>query len=398
MIETSLGIRQRVGLLLIGTLFGWILTPASLGADEPKFESLFNGKDLTGWAPQPGLWRVKDGVIEGGHSDGGPVERSSFMTVNKNGKDVVFRNFHFKAEFFIQESNSGVQYRSTRYNPKGFSVGGYQYEVSGGLATGFLYHQTHRGPHVRVGEFVINEPTKKDGLVVGIVADQRWLHRQKVRVPTEWGRCDIICRGNHIAHFVNGYPTIEYIDRDEKKPDRKHRNDEGVIALQIHSADAFRVQYRKLFVKQFNDQFGDAQRVFNDRNFEGWNVPTDAADNWSARPVQRDDRGRLKGFGSLSCKGNGEQPLILTIEHGPSFVFRCQVKCDSWKPSQHAPFRDVAGWSLLEVVVRDGAARLEFNGEPRADIPAPVHTGRIALPSNIAADYRNLTLIPIEAQ
>ena len=34
------------------------LTFAPTRADEPKFESLFNGKDLTGWKPEPGLWRV----------------------------------------------------------------------------------------------------------------------------------------------------------------------------------------------------------------------------------------------------------------------------------------------------------------------------------------------------
>ena len=95
-----------------------------LTADESQFQSLFNGKDLSGWDPEPGLWRVKDGVIEGGHPDAGPVAKSSFMPVHRNGEDVVFKDFHFKAEFWIEDSNSGVQYRSRRLHPKFWSVGG----------------------------------------------------------------------------------------------------------------------------------------------------------------------------------------------------------------------------------------------------------------------------------
>jgi hypothetical protein len=55
----------------------------------------------------------------------------------------------------------------------------------------------------------------------------------------------------------------------------------------------------------------------------------------------------------------------------------------------------VDGWNLLEVTVRDGKAAVEFNGESRADIPAPVAGGKVALPGNMAAEYRNLVLIPI---
>jgi len=49
-----------------------LLAPAApCAGDEPTFRSLFNGKDLTGWDGEAGLWRVEDGVIEGGHTDAG---------------------------------------------------------------------------------------------------------------------------------------------------------------------------------------------------------------------------------------------------------------------------------------------------------------------------------------
>jgi hypothetical protein len=45
--------------------------------------------------------------------------------------------------------------------------------------------------------------------------------------------------------------------------------------------------------------------------------------------------------------------------------------------------------------VRDGQASVEYNGEPRGDVPAPVVGGKVALPGAMAAEYRNLVLIPI---
>ena len=382
-------------LQLLAFAFALLVMDVPLTAGESQFQSLFNGKDLSGWDPEPGLWRVKDGVIEGGHPDAGPVAKSSFMPVHRNGEDVVFRDFHFKAEFWIEDSNSGVQYRSRRLHPKFWSVGGYQYEVTGGFATGFLYHQNHSGPHCRVGESMINRTD--GGEVVGYTADQKWLYQQKFRTPDHWGRCDIICRGNHIAHFANGFPTVEYIDRDNKTEDRKRRNDDGVIALQIHSAkEKFRVRFRELFIKEFTDSYGDAQRIFNDRNLDGWTVPAADKDSWATSPVQRDDRDRLKVPGALVCDGSGKQQLTLTMDHGPSYIFRCQVKCGAWKPSDDAPYREVAGWSLIEVEVRNGKPHLEYNGQPRSDLPTPIAAGKIALPSDIAAEYRNLVLIPID--
>jgi hypothetical protein len=38
---------------------------------------------------------------------------------------------------------------------------------------------------------------------------------------------------------------------------------------------------------------------------------------------------------------------------------------------------------------------VELNGEPRADLPPLVSSGKVALPSHVAAEYRNLVLIPI---
>ena len=89
-------------------------------AAEPEFRSLFNGKDLTGWDGDAALWRIKDGVIEGGHPDAGPIKGSSWLILRDGEKDAILRDFHFRCDFKMGNFNSGVQYRSTRSHPKGF--------------------------------------------------------------------------------------------------------------------------------------------------------------------------------------------------------------------------------------------------------------------------------------
>lgn len=372
------------------TLCFLVLLAAPCAADEPEFRPLFNGKDLSGWDAEPGLWRVKDGVIEGGHPDGGPIAGSTWLILRDGNADAVVRDFHFRCEFRMGEFNSGVQYRSTRLHPKTFNVGGYQADFLNGLGTGGLYHQSHSGPNVGVGESVVSEKGK--GVAVGQVADTKWLYPRKYYEKGEWTRCDVVCRGNHLTHFINGYPVVEYIDRDEATPDRKRRNDDGVIALQLHGGKGtdMRVSFRELHLKTYTDRFGDAVRVFNGADLDGWKAPT-GEKAWAAKPAEKDKTGRVR----LVCDGSGKQPLVLAAEHGPAFLFRCQVRTDVWKPGEKAPFRGVDGWNLLEVTVRGGKAAVEYNGEPRKDVPAPLAGGKLALPGDAAAEYRNLVLIPI---
>lgn len=364
-----------------------VICSTTLRAAEPDFVSLFNGKDLAGWDGAPGLWRVVDGCIEGGQPDGGPIDASSFLILRDGDHDAVLRNFHLRIDFWIETSNSGLQLRSTRTH--GHSVKGYQAEVSSSpFTTGFMHQEAKSGPRPGVGESLINEAGK--GILAGHVANTKWLYAEKYYVPGQWSRYDVLCRGNHFAFFVNGFPTVEFIDRDAKTPDRKNRCDDGILALQIHRGDAFRVRYRNVLLKRLPDDFGDAERLFNDENLAGWT----ANDAWSVKPAERSPSGNLKANATLVCNGDGKQPLVATAKPGPSFVFRCQVKTDAWKPGETAPFKETAGWNLLEASVRNGATKVEFNGEPRRDIPLPVTDGRIALPSDVAAEYRNVVLIP----
>ncbi|MCG7850911.1 MAG: DUF1080 domain-containing protein [Methanosarcinaceae archaeon] len=60
----------------------------------------------------------------------------------------------------------------------------------------------------------------------------------------DWNEYTITCRGNHITHELNGYPTVEVIDNDEKE-----RTMEGLIGLQIHFGPPMVVEFKEIRIK-----------------------------------------------------------------------------------------------------------------------------------------------------
>ena len=54
--------------------------PVSAQEVEPGFKSLFNGKDLTGWAGRTNHWSVQDGCITGITSKENPAAATTFSS------------------------------------------------------------------------------------------------------------------------------------------------------------------------------------------------------------------------------------------------------------------------------------------------------------------------------
>ena len=88
-----------------------MLLPVFAGsAHSQELQSLFNGKDLSGWAGKPEFWSVKDGVIFGQTTEDKPTKGNTFL-VWQGGESG---DFVFKAKVRFSGNNSGVQYRSER--------------------------------------------------------------------------------------------------------------------------------------------------------------------------------------------------------------------------------------------------------------------------------------------
>ncbi len=249
-------------------------TASELGLSDWKW--IFNGKDLTGWDGDPRLWSVKDGVIHGETTQDKPARGNTFL-IWRGGK---LKDFELKLKFRIQNGNSGVQYRSKEVGK--WVISGYQAEVENNPGkVGFLYHERGRGWLVNVGEsMVIDKQGNKK--VIGNVSDKEALIKAGYYNDKDWNEYHIIAQGNHLRHYLNGYPTMQLIDLDrvtdpDDPKDTKGAAREGLLALQIHAGPPMVVEFKDIRIKELKSRYGDAQVLFDGRSLENWQVKGDRA-------------------------------------------------------------------------------------------------------------------------
>jgi uncharacterized protein (TIGR03067 family) len=237
-------IKQLAALTVSATL----LTPvtAMFASElEPGFKSLFNGKDLTGWAGRPQHWSVQDGAITGVTTKDNPAQGNNFLIAKDGDHNLIVSDFElrFSYKFTGEWGNSGLQYRST--DKGNFVVHGYQadFEV-GPTFSGILYEEGGRGILCERGKKVVvrdaNGKTKID--VVGSLGDSKEIQAQ---IKTNgWNDYVVIARGNHLQHFINGQQTADVIDEQESKAAKS-----GILAFQVHSGPPMKVQFRNIRIK-----------------------------------------------------------------------------------------------------------------------------------------------------
>jgi uncharacterized protein (TIGR03067 family) len=222
-----------------------IVTQAATAATEDGFTSLFNGKDLTGWDGNPALWSVKDGAIVGQTSKEHSIKTNTFL-IWTNG---TVGDFELRCSYKIEPlnaknfANSGIQYRSKIFDPKGWVVGGYQADMEAGKTySGILYEERmSRQIMAARGEKVVwdKDCEKK---VTGSLGSSDEI--QAAIKQGDWNDYVVIAQGNHLQHFINGKQTVDVTDDCESK-----RAMNGVLALQLHQGDPMKVEFRNLRLK-----------------------------------------------------------------------------------------------------------------------------------------------------
>ena len=175
-------------------------TVLSANDNEPKWISLFNGKNLDGWVGDPKVWRVVDGHIEGK----GPSTYKQYLS-NTN---YVFKNFILEAKFFPVKGNSGINYRSHEYKGKNrpYETSGYQCDIG---PMGALYDIYTTSSSGRFG-------IAKKG------------HNKLVDYQG-WNTFRIVADGKKLSHYINGTLVMEFEDND---PEGFRK--EGFIAFEHH--------------------------------------------------------------------------------------------------------------------------------------------------------------------
>src|SRR5437016_2575918 len=102
----------------------------SAPAEPSGVQSLFNGKDLSGWDGDPRLWSVKDGLLRGETTAENAATGNTFI-IWKGG---MLKDFDLRLSFRMNAANnSGIQYRSKHITDNSaknkWVVRGYQHEL-----------------------------------------------------------------------------------------------------------------------------------------------------------------------------------------------------------------------------------------------------------------------------
>jgi len=253
--ETLKGMRERTTEVVAG--YGGPLPPLAAGEFKPStaahpvasaaagarldqegFVRLFDGKSLRGWDGDPQYWSIAEGAITG--VTDGSLKMNRFLTWTGS----TIRNFDLRVKVKVTAGgNSGLQYRGAMRPEVGLDiVSGYQCDVVANTPdyNGMLYEERGRRILSHTGEQVIVAP---DG--------QPWvIGKMEVKsfAPGEWHDYRVLVEGNHHRHWIDGHPTADLIDFDEKG-----RALEGVLAVQVHVGPAMKIQYQDFRIRHLPD-------------------------------------------------------------------------------------------------------------------------------------------------
>jgi hypothetical protein len=187
-------------------------------ADE--WTSLFDGKTLNGWEGDPRVWSVQNGAIVG-TTDVHKVEQNTFLIHKEPVTD-----FHLIAEVKLRNNNSGIQFRSQRLDGP-WIIAGYQADFSDAgdrSAWGNFYEERGRRRTMMKTE------------------DEGWQRGKTVVKKGDWNEFQVIACGPRVEIKLNGLTTV--VGNDDKSPS-------GLLALQLHSGEAMRVEFRNMRIKRF---------------------------------------------------------------------------------------------------------------------------------------------------
>jgi putative membrane-bound dehydrogenase-like protein len=177
--------------------------PMLANADNAK--ELFNGKDLTGWDGEEGLWKVENGEIVGKSATG--LKKNTFLKSH-----LATENFKLslKVKLTPNRENSGVQFRSAPL-PDG-EMRGPQADIGAGW-WGKLYEESGRGLLAKEGG-------------------------EKFVRSDEWNDYVVEAVGGHVKIWINGNLCTDY--EDDKLARR------GIFGLQMHSGGPMEVRFKDI--------------------------------------------------------------------------------------------------------------------------------------------------------
>lgn len=241
-------LRQLACLLTIYALF---LITVHGNETKSEWKSLFNGQDLTHWSVkcQPNdqavtFWSVEDGAITANSLDT-PEHDYVWLVSDNEYTDFSFR-FQFRA-FKDSPGNSGVQIRS-RYDEKAGWLDGPQIDIHPPMPwrTGMMWDETRGVQH-----WIFPDIPKGKWVDKSMSSPQRIFYYSDDETP--WNQMTITVEGLNIQAVLNGV-LITDLKGAGLLDDEFHKNhsvgESGHIALQIHTGDKLKIQFKDLEISE----------------------------------------------------------------------------------------------------------------------------------------------------
>jgi hypothetical protein len=194
--------------ILFGLLLVIAFAPRGFAADEKKeLDSIFNGKDLTGWKSpsDPKAWKVVDGVLVGENDE---AKKGSMLYTEKSYGDVIV-----EADCrWSGEIDSGIMIRKP--------------EIQLQIGTSRSLKKDMTGSFYAHGKYP--EPGQAK-------------NAQKLIKEGDWNTLRLQAVGPKFTVWLNGEKVVEYEDPAYPNP--------GPIGLQIHGGLKMKVEFRNIKAK-----------------------------------------------------------------------------------------------------------------------------------------------------
>ncbi|HVV45391.1 MAG TPA: DUF1080 domain-containing protein [Bryobacteraceae bacterium] len=211
---------------------------------EMGFQSIFDGKSLSGWDGDPDFWRVEDGEIVGETKADHQPKQNTFLIW----RGARPGDFEFKMQYKLTgaQANSGLQYRSVELpDVAKWVLKGYQADIDVAQTyTGQLYEERGRTFLALRGQISYIPEGGKPGSI-GSTGDSNEL--KGFIHANDWNDLHVIARGNTLIHILNGHVMSVTIDDD-----KAGRKMDGVIGIQLHKTTAaMKMEVKTVRIKQF---------------------------------------------------------------------------------------------------------------------------------------------------
>jgi Domain of Unknown Function (DUF1080) len=205
--------------LYIATLATVLAATQSSREPAHGWESLFNGRDLSGWVKVGNeKWEVEDGTI---HGMGVTKEYGYLRTAR------TYRDFQLTLRFKCEaDGNSGLFFH-TDFKPGTADVSqGLQFEIDRVLGhhTGGVYGDDR-------------------GWVVWPAPELETVVR-----PNDWNDLDVMVVGHRYISRLNGALMVDFTDPSPKSFD-------GYIALQLHSGGLGNMRFKDIYIRDLSGKW-----------------------------------------------------------------------------------------------------------------------------------------------